>query len=208
MEPVLTDLELDLREIKYLLDILSREPDSMLQKVAIRRVRQMQSHLGVLLQEIEGITTEEKKIIEKEDKKENVEVILPTESVEEPALSTIEPEPVKQPEPLVEAKPEPVIIQEESVVEITEIHTTQVRSWGDRVKPAADLKSSLTLNDRFLYSRELFQGDMEHMDNVLFQISQMESLDNVLSFLESILHIDEEDETYQSFMERIRKYFD
>ncbi|GEM_PF-5553104 len=153
MEPVLTDLELDLREIKYLLDVLSREPDSMLQKVAIRRVRQMQSNLGVLLREIEGITTEDEKIIE------------PTEPI----------------------------------TEMTEIHTTQIKSWGDRVKPVSDLKSSLTLNDRFFYSRELFNGDMEHMDNILFQISQMESLDNVLSFLESVLNVDDEDETYQGF---------
>ena len=49
---------------------------------------------------------------------------------------------------------------------------------------------------------------MEHTDKVLFQISQMESLDNVLTFLESVLQVDEEDETYQNFMERIRKYFD
>lgn len=206
MEPVLTDLELDLREIKYLLDILSREPDSMLQKVAVRRVRQMQTHLGVLLQEIEGITSEEKKdIITTID-----EIIVQPVSIIEPNEKPVANIPVQDdlPEPLEDIQPEPEVVEEEQVQETTEIHTAEVKSWGDRVKPANDLKGSLTLNDRFLYSRELFNGDMEHMDSVLLQISQMESLDNVLSFLESIIGVDEENDTYRDLLDRIRKYFD
>lgn len=206
MESVLTDLELDLREIKYLLDILSREPDLMLRKVAIRRVRQMQSHLGILLQEIEGIAVEETKTTEIKE-----EYIQPVHPIEPDIMEPLKDDPVLaiKPEPVVETtQPEVDDIPEEHVIEITEIHTTQVKSWGERVKPAIDIRSSLSLNDRFLYSRELFEGDMEHMDNILFQISQMESLDNVLSFLDSVITVDEENDTYQEFMDRIRKYFD
>ncbi len=45
MQTLLTDIELDIKELKYLIDTIERDPQSPLKDVARRSIRQMHAHL-------------------------------------------------------------------------------------------------------------------------------------------------------------------
>ena len=81
------------------------------------------------------------------------------------------------------------------------------RSLAERIKMASDLSRSISLNDSFRFSRELFGGSMEQMNNVLHQIGEMSSLDAALVFLSSKIKVDEENEAMNDFVELLRKHF-
>ena len=78
---------------------------------------------------------------------------------------------------------------------------------AERIKTAGDLRRSISLNDSFRFSRELFGGSMEQMNNVLHQIGEMSSLDAALVFLSSKIKVDEENEAMNDFVELLRKHF-
>ena len=50
MQALLNDIELDIQELKYLMEIISREPDSVLRGVARRNIVQMRGRLDALLE--------------------------------------------------------------------------------------------------------------------------------------------------------------
>ena len=78
---------------------------------------------------------------------------------------------------------------------------------GERIRPAADLRRSISLNDSFRFSRELFNGDNEQMNRVIEQISEMSSLETAVAFLGSKVDVNEENEAMADFMEILKKYF-
>ncbi len=54
--------------------------------------------------------------------------------------------------------------------------------WESVSEPVTDLRRSISLNDSFRFSRELFNGDSEQMNRVIEQISEMSSLDTAIAF--------------------------
>jgi hypothetical protein len=63
MQTLLTDIELDIKELKYLIDTIERDPQSPLKDVARRSIRQMHAHLDVLAQQLDAqipVTSEER----------------------------------------------------------------------------------------------------------------------------------------------------
>lgn len=195
MKTVIADLELDLREIKYLTHDLSHEPDEALVEVAKRRIKQMQSHLDELLQKVEKQNV-------KEEKKE---IFIPTNREEEKppqAMSTqeiLDNILVNLPEVELNVPIENVPTEKEDIIV----------TLADQIKPTVDLKEAFTLNDTFRYTRELFDGDTAYMNQVLEQMSQMENHQFVCSFLASKVKLanPEESEVLAEFQEQIKKYF-
>ena len=49
MQALLNDIELDIQELKYLMEIISREPDSVLRGVARRNIVQMRGTTGCII---------------------------------------------------------------------------------------------------------------------------------------------------------------
>ena len=78
---------------------------------------------------------------------------------------------------------------------------------GERIRPAMDLRRSISLNDSFRFSRELFKGDNEQMNRVIEQISEMNSLETAVAFLVSKVDVDKENEAMADFMEILKKFF-
>ena len=78
---------------------------------------------------------------------------------------------------------------------------------GERIRPGAGLRRSISLNDSFRFSRELFNGDNEQMNRVIEQISEMSSLETAVAFLGSKVDVNEENEAMADFMEILKKYF-
>lgn len=177
MQALLNDIELDIQELKYLIEAISTKSDSALRNVARRNIFQMRERLDALLQRLDG------------------------------ELSAVEiPRPVEVTEPVKEMITAPSV---EPAQEITGVETSSVATpiLAERIKSATDLRRSISLNDSFRFSRELFAGDMELMNRLLQQMGEMASLEAALVLLSSKIHIDEESEAMNDFMELLKKYF-
>ena len=142
---------------------------------------------------------------EEEEEEEEIVVGNP-EKDEEPVIVPEAPEmPESEQLELPEVTVEPAQTAEVSMK--IETNTASTPILAERIKTAGDLRRSISLNDSFRFSRELFGGNMEQMNHVLQQIGEMHSLDAALVFLSSKIKVEEENEAKADLVELLKKYF-
>ena len=180
-QKLLTDIELDVHELKYLMESFSKEPTQTLSELLKRSIARMQGRLDELSQEVDAV--EVGSVVVEEDEEGDSLI-----AEEKPVIT--EEVPVVEEEPVIDKKEEP-----KSVV------------LGESIKLAAGLRHSISLNDSFRFSRELFKGDTDLMNRVVEQISVMSSYKTAVAFLSSKIEIDEEKEAVVDFLELLKKYF-
>jgi len=86
-----------------------------------------------------------------------------------------------------------------------------VPSLNDRVKPSPtilDLKRSISLNDRFLFQRELFHNDREEMNNMMNRLSAFANYQEAESYLREHSSWDFDNPTVKDFLRVIKKGFE
>ena len=107
-----------------------------------------------------------------------------------------------------EGKKEESAIVEEPVVEtVVKEEESKSAVLGESLKLSAGLRHSISLNDSFRFSRELFGGDTDIMNRVIEQISVMSSYKTAVAFLSSKVELNEEKEAVNDFLELLKKYF-
>lgn len=173
MQALLTDIELDIQELKCLMDAFSREPNVALREVLKRNILQMRGRLDTLLLQLD--------------------VAVPV-----PALP-----------PVAILPPVAVVVEDEISYPVAPVADVLPASpiLAERIRTAVDLRRSISLNDSFRFSRELFEGDTELMTRVLQQIGEMSSYAAAFSFLSSKVNVEEENETMADLLELLKKYF-
>ena len=193
-QKLLTDIELDVHELKCLMESFSKEPNQTLSELLKRSIARMQGRLDELSQEIGSVVVSDvpSSIIE--------ETVVEETIVEEKEIVVSEEQ-----SPVVIQSPQPVISEEAPVVIKKEEPKSSV--VGESIKLAAGLRHSISLNDSFRFSRELFKGDTDLMNRVIEQISVMGSYKTAVAFLSSKVEIDEEKEAVVDFLELLKKYF-
>ncbi|WP_195663499.1 hypothetical protein [Bacteroides congonensis] len=180
-QKLLTDIELDVHELKYLMESFSKEPTQTLSELLKRSIARMQGRLDELSQEVDAVEVES--VVVEEDEAGDSLI-----AEEKPVIT--EEVPIVEEEPVIDKKEEP-----KSVV------------LGESIKLAAGLRHSISLNDSFRFSRELFKGDTDLMNRVVEQISVMSSYKTAVAFLSSKIEIDEEKEAVVDFLDLLKKYF-
>jgi len=272
MKALLADIELDVQELKCILDALSRDKTSVLCNVAKRNVLRMRRDLDQLLDELDTITIEDNQIVTTSSANECLKNI--DSEVQEPIDTaqfitdqlSINKEDVGCDDAKVMEEPENAVTEEDvledasddalddssegssegSLEEANLAYTKEtdkdedgdaatccisndnehspIVDWkeidwketdgteiapilADRLKPSDDLRRSISLNDSFRFSRELFGGDNERMNRVLQQVGAMSSLNAALAFLEAETNKQEDDETLIDLQEIVKKYF-
>ena len=190
MQALLTNIELDIQELKYLMEAFEREPNGTLREVLKRNILQMRDRLDQMLTELDTV--------QKPVEGESIQPILTEKEIEETILEEVE-----------EEKETLQVVESQSQIEVQEtIKNVSAGSiLGERIRPVTDLRRSISLNDSFRFSRELFNGDSEQMNRVIEQISEMSSLDTAIAFLYSKVNVDEENEAMIDFQELLKKYF-
>ena len=113
---------------------------------------------------------------------------------------------IQSPKPVIEAAEEEEPVNEEAPV-IIKKEEPKNAVLGESIKLAAGLRHSISLNDSFRFSRELFKGDTDLMNRVIEQISVMGSYKTAVAFLSSKVEIDEEKDAVVDFLELLKKYF-
>ena len=234
-QKLLTDIELDVHELKYLMDSFTKEPTPTLSELLKRSITRMQGRLDELQQEVDAVQVISPSAVEEtaeeEDEvagsEEDSPVIIQSlESVvvkedEEGEAIVAEEKPVviaaaaetaaaaeEEEEEEEEGKKEESAIVEEPVVE-TVVKEEEPKSavLGESLKLSAGLRHAISLNDSFRFSRELFGGDTDLMNRVIEQISVMSSYKTAVAFLSSKVELNEEKEAVNDFLEVLKKYF-
>ena len=205
MQTLLDDIELDIQELKYLMQVLATDANPTLKVVAKRNIQQMRARLDAL-----------QKLLDETP----VEVVAIPEA---PVAPVVIPEPAAAPE-LVKPTPveEPVVVEITKPVEIVspkpestpkpESESSAIISsaspiLAERIKPATDLRHAISLNDSFRFAREIFGGDTARMNEVIRQLGAAPSLEKALELFSSTVNPDEENETVVDFIELLKKYF-
>ena len=233
-QKLLTDIELDVHELKYLMDSFTKEPTPTLSELLKRSITRMQGRLEELQQEVDAVQVISPSAVEEtaeeEDEvagsEEDSPVIIQSlESVvvkedEEGEAIVAEEKPVviaaaaetaaaaEEEEEEEDGKKEESAIVEEPVVE-TVVKEEEPKSavLGESLKLSAGLRHAISLNDSFRFSRELFGGDTDLMNRVIEQISVMSSYKTAVAFLSSKVELNEEKEAVNDFLELLKKYF-
>lgn len=209
MQALLTNIELDIQELKYLMDAFSREPNASLRELLKRNILQMRARLDQLLSDLDAVSQPNAVISE-------FPITPMRESMEEQLAFELNSEELLDENILLEIKAQSDVVcqpemESESQMEIELKETVSAISTpilGERIKPVTDLRRSISLNDSFRFSRELFNGDSEQMNRAIEQISEMSSLEAATAFLLSKVSVGEENEAMADFMELLKKYFD
>ena len=225
-QKLLTDIELDVHELKYLMDSFTKEPTPTLSELLKRSITRMQGRLDELQQEVDAVQVISPSAVEEtaeeEDEvagsEEDSPVIIQSlESVvvkedEEGEAIVAEEKPVSaaaaEEEEEEEGQKEESAIVEEPVVE-TVVKEEEPKSavLGESLKLSAGLRHAISLNDSFRFSRELFGGNTDLMNRVIEQISVMSSYKTAVAFLSSKVELNEEKEAVNDFLELLKKYF-
>ena len=190
MQALLTNIELDIQELKYLMKAFEREPNGTLREVLKRNILQMRDRLDQMLTELDTV--------QKPVEGESIQPILTEKEIEETILEEVE-----------EEKETLQVVESQSQIEVQEtIKNVSAGSiLGERIRPVTDLRRSISLNDSFRFSRELFGGDTELMNRVIEQISVMSSYKTAVAFLSSKVELNEEKEAVNDFLELLKKFF-
>ena len=182
-QKLLTDIELDVHELKLLMNTFSKEPTQTLSELLKRSILRMQERLEQLSEEISAVPVEASSspVAEAESEVPIVEEQAPV--IEENEYPVIEEPVVEENEATASGEDEPVIVQEtQTAVEETVMEEPVVEDemeekeaedeseddesllieepkaavLGESIKMAAGLRHSISLNDSFRFSREIF----------------------------------------------------
>lgn len=72
---------------------------------------------------------------------------------------------------------------------------------------AVDLTGAFSINDRFRFSRELFRGSQQEMNEAIEALSQMSTAEEAAEYIYDDLCLDPDNEEVKAFMEIITKHF-
>ena len=219
-QKLLTDIELDVHELKYLMDSFTKEPTPTLSELLKRSITRMQGRLDELQQEVDAVQVTSPSTVEEtvEETNEVAESEVNSPSIIQSLESVVVKEDeegeiiVAEEKPVVAVteegkKEEPTIVEEPVVETVVKEEEPKSVVLGESLKLSAGLRHAISLNDSFRFSRELFGGDTELMNRVIEQISVMGSYKTAVAFLSSKVEINEEKEAVNDFLELLKKFF-
>ena len=233
-QKLLTDIELDVHELKYLMDSFTKEPTPTLSELLKRSITRMQGRLDELQQEVDAVqvispsaveeTAEEEdevagseedspviiqsleSVVVKEDE-EGEAIVAEEKPVVIAAAAETAAEEAAAEEEEEGKKEEPAIVEEPVVETVVKEEEPKSAVLGESLKLSAGLRHAISLNDSFRFSRELFGGNTDLMNRVIEQISVMSSYKTAVAFLSSKVELNEEKEAVNDFLELLKKYF-
>ena len=223
-QKLLTDIELDVHELKYLMDSFTKEPTPTLSELLKRSITRMQGRLEELQQEVDAVQVISPSAVEETAEEEDE--VAGSEEDSPVIIQSLESVVVKEDEEgeAIVAEEKPVVIaaaaettaeaaaaaeeeEEEEEEEGKKEEEPKSAVLGESLKLSAGLRHAISLNDSFRFSRELFGGNTDLMNRVIEQISVMSSYKTAVAFLSSKVELNEEKEAVNDFLELLKKYF-
>ncbi len=131
-----------------------------------------------------------------------------TEVAEQPAMPVTAQEPA--PEPI---KEEPAQAPEHVEAEETTAPAEPQEATAPAVKAAEkkheqhDVTAAFSINDRFLFLRELFDGNSQQFNDAIGVIQRMSNIDQVQQFVTDVLQLDSSNDIVKEFIRLINLSF-
>ena len=86
-------------------------------------------------------------------------------------------------------------------------HTEKDISSKLQLKPIKNLKSAISINDRIMFTKELFDNKADFYNEMIEKINSMNNLDEALEHLRMEININDESETVKKFVELVHRRF-
>lgn len=116
------------------------------------------------------------------------------------------PKPEEEPEEELVEEP----VEESKDIPVEEAHEMPSPAV-EQVKPVGpvqrDITAAFSINDRFLFQRELFDGDKERFDETIALMQKMRSIDQIQAFMADDLCWNTSDEVVKEFVRLISLSF-
>lgn len=132
---------------------------------------------------------------------------------EEPeVVPETKPEPVKE-EPVKEAAPQPIVIDETPAPAPapapapTSAPTSAPAASAKYGTHVDDIRKAISIGDRFLFQRELFAQNGETMQKTFDAINACASIDDAIAYLDKHFSWDKDSPTYQLFLTPLHRRF-
>jgi hypothetical protein len=129
------------------------------------------------------------------------------EKLETSSTNSLTGEPIQMKESVKMNKP--AEFTGEIVKGIKEMKETVSVFLGDKIgkKIYTDLTKSLTINQRFMFLRDLFKGNETDMNQTLTHLNTLKTLEDALDYLENNRQVQWETESGTAFKELLEKHF-
>ena len=140
---------------------------------------------------VESFVSEISEISEPEPEPEKVvEAVIPEPEPKPAPVPVVEPAPEPKPEPKVEFKPEvkpeePVKPQQRS---LNDLFNEQKQDLGDKFQQTkiTDLTKAMSINDKFLFIRELFKNKSEEFSRAIQTLNNCENIEEAFDIMEGL----------------------
>ncbi|MBU0765229.1 MAG: hypothetical protein KJ607_10390, partial [Bacteroidetes bacterium] len=76
-----------------------------------------------------------------------------------------------------------------------------------KYKPVSDIKSAISLNDKIMFIRELFNEDADKCNKVLDHLNKMKNLDEAMAYLNENFDWNDQTESFRKFIELVYRRF-
>lgn len=183
MQDILNDIELDVAELKCLLQVFPAETDPRLTAVAERSIERLKQRLDELKQSLHQPASPA-------DRPQTAATPT-TEEAEAAPLPQEDEDTRPAKEPVHEAAPagsSPIL--------------------AERIRPAGGLRHALSLNDSFHFARELFGGDTSALNALLARMDDAHCLEEASLLFVQAIHVPEDTPAVPEFEELLKKYFE
>lgn len=126
-------------------------------------------------------------------------------TAQEPAPEPIKEEPAQAPEH-VEA-PKPVEAEETTAPAEPQEATAPAVKAAEKKHEQHDVTAAFSINDRFLFLRELFDGNSQQFNDAIGVIQRMSNIDQVQQFVTDVLQLDSSNDIVKEFIRLINLSF-
>lgn len=189
----ISELKDDIRYIK-----INKPPlDKLVQKIEERKLESIQGNeafamLDQILEEVNFHPEDVDQYIAELSKTIPLELEKLYERKEQKQAPTTVTSPANTPRPIVNEQ----------------IQRNQVTTIADDFQKIPMLKDRLTINQKFMFTKMLFNGDFDTFNKAVTLIDELTSLDEATSYIDShYSNWDKESEEYEEFIELIAKRF-
>ena len=131
-----------------------------------------------------------------------------TEVAEQPAMPVTAQEPAPEPVKKEPAQaPEPVEAEETTAPAEPQEATAPAVKAAEKQHKQHDVTAAFSINDRFLFLRELFDGNSQQFNDAIGVIQRMSNIDQVQQFVTDVLQLDSSNDIVKEFIRLINLSF-
>lgn len=115
--------------------------------------------------------------------------------------------PAPTPEPVIAKTAKPVSVESERSLN-EKISSNRQQALADNLGKIVRIKDSLSINQKFMFTKVLFYGDFESFSRAVDDLDQLPNIDAALNYLEShSANWDRESPEFHEFMEMVERRF-